>query len=80
MPPGLPVSNPEEAFRELLAFTQDVTGWLIRDERIYTVEYMDSGTGQICHGWRPRTVRREQCSAFSTPTSLSWSAPPKTAD
>jgi class 3 adenylate cyclase len=43
MPPGLPVSNPEEAFRELLAFTQDVTGWLIRDERIYTVEYMDSG-------------------------------------
>jgi class 3 adenylate cyclase len=43
MPPGLPVSNPEEAFRELLAFTQDVTGWLIHDERVYSVEYMESG-------------------------------------
>jgi class 3 adenylate cyclase len=43
MPPGLDVSNPDEAYRDLRAFTQDVTGWLINDERIYSLEYMEAG-------------------------------------
>ena len=43
MPPGLPVSSSEEAYRDLRAFTQDVTGWLINDGRIHSLEYMHAG-------------------------------------